>query len=831
MEETKNYTHELKETLIYMNDILINEFPSNLLTQEYLIASILDNRRCHANLILNNCLMSSNIDELRNIFLSYLKDHSNPLISKTLSIPKYDKVLERIINNAEIEKNSLNSKSTGTEHILLSLLNPKNENEKMINIFRNIGIDYSFILSKCDEKDKFTEKIKNALNKQKRMQNILPLKSEINPTSQLLVSKTKNIEKYTIDINKMANEGKIDSIVGREKEMSQIVKVLARRKKNNAVLVGKSGCGKTALVLGLAKLIEEGNVPNVIKDKKIVQLNIAALIAGTYLRGAFEERIKGLFDEMKSSNKYILFIDDIHTVLKSSSKERDTDISSMINDILAEGDIKVIGTTSFKDYRNSIENNTMICRRLQKIVIEPTTKKETIEILHNNKKYYEKHHNVYYTDDAINSCVELAERYITDRTLPDSAIDVIDFCGASTCFSIKKPEEIIRIENELENLNDLKSNLMDNGDFEGVDSLLKDENKLKIELNELEREYNKNLDKYRYTIEPQDICKAISEITNIPVNKLGFDEKKKLSTITETLKGSVIGQDDAIEKICKSIKRNKVGLGNSNKVIFSGLLAGPTGVGKTLLAKKLAEYMYGDEKALIRFDMSEYSEKSSVSKLIGASAGYIGHENGGVLTEAVKNKPYSVVVFDEIEKANEEIYNLFLQMLDEGTITDNVGNHINFKNVIVLMTSNVGATAADEFANGVGFIENKEERNKSILDKELKKTFKPEFLNRLDKIIYFNHLTDENYSSIIDIELNKTTNKLKSIGFNLKYNNDVIEFILSKCRKERKFGARPILRFIQDNVLDSITDLILNDEYENGHVFNISVNDDKLVVI
>ena len=822
--EEKNFSKELQDVLNYMTDVLNKEFPSLMYTPEYLITAILDNKKCHAYLILNNCLMSSNLEELRHIYVNWLDTHAATRIFKPKSqIIRFNPELDNIIKVAEEESLALKATNIGTEHILLAMLHPTNGIPKVIEVFKNIGVDYNFILSKCAEK-----KQDNKANKvNKKMNPMFPLKGEIN--TKAITSKTNYIDQYTTNLNKLAREGKIDELIGRQTELNKIVKILARRKKNNAILVGTGGCGKSQIVYGIADMIVKGQVPEILRDKEIVMMNIMALVSGTHFRGMFEERVNGLFDELKNSNRHILFIDDIQNVLKSTSKDKDTDISGMIGNILAEGDVRVIATSNFKDYRNSVEINTSIARKLQKIVIEPTSVEETIEILRNNKKYYEDYHNVTYSDEVLVKATELAHRFISDRSLPDSAIDLIDLAGAYTCLINREPTEVSEARHKLFELDKVKANFLNSGEFEEIEKVEKEENDLKLIIANFNREKEENPNEYCLPITVDHITEAVADVTGIPMQKLTTDEKSRIANINDKLKEHVVGQDDAIDSICQVIKRNKVGLGDKQKPTGVFLLAGESGCGKTLIAKKLAEEIYGSEKELVRIDMSEYSEKSSVAKLIGAAPGYIGFENGGQLTEAIKNKQHCVLLLDEIEKADPEVYNIFLPLFDDGRLTDNAGQTINFKNVIIIMTSNVGVKKATEMGDGVGFVVNSEANFQSIIDKQLKKTFAPEFLNRLNKVVYFNSLTDDNMKNIVKLELKKFTKRINEIHCDLTYTDAVVDFIHNLAKQEKGMGARPIGRLIQTYVEDNITDLLLQSDY-NNYTFKADIEDGRVIV-
>lgn len=838
-------TTELNNVLTYITDTLLLEAPSSEITIEYLVASILDNKKCHAHFIIEDCLMSSNVEELRKIYDDFLKSKSQSYTPLDNSKnPSFNDEVMSVLIFAEEESIRSNSLKVGTEHVLLALLNKDSKvGEKTFSILTNVGLSYALILSKCVEAQKQAEELLK--NKKQRKRNEQKLLKEISdialnqndiPPASKLTSNSSNsnssiLSKHTLNLTKLAKEGKLDALIGREKEIRQIIKTLARKKKNNVILVGESGCGKTQIGYGLANLIANGQVPSILEGKEMLMLNVMSLVSGTHLRGMFEERVRNLFDELKKSKKYILFIDNMQYALKSGSKDNDADLSSILTDVLNEGEVRVVGAVTPKAYHSAVESNQAVASKMQKIVVEPLTRRETIDVINEIKGKYEQYHNVFYPLNVITSAVKLAERYITDRCLPDSAIDVIDLCGAQTVLTSREPLEINHSRVRLKEIEKQKVDALSQCNFAELDTLCEEENRHKLTLANFNRKYEKDKSSYQITITEDDVASVISDICNIPTNKLNTDEKKKVAHIDNILKQSIIGQDEAIQSVCKAIKRNKVGLNNPNRPLLTALLCGPTGTGKSLLAKKLAEEIYGDEKALIRIDMSEYSEKNSVTKLTGSAPGYVGYDQGGHLTEAVKNKQYCVLLLDEIEKADESVYNVFLQLFDEGRLTDSSGTLVNFKNAIVLMTSNVGAKKANELKGGVGFVTDEDANKKSIIDKELRKKFTPEFLNRIDKIVQFNSLSDEVLYDIVKLECNKFAKRIEELSYNIHFDDSVYEYIHSLTLKEKEYGARPIIRLIQDNIEDKITELLLENEYDKGYTFNAKYNDEKIEII
>ena len=642
-------------------------------------------------------------------------------------------------------------------------------------------------------------------------------------------SKTPVLDNFSRDLIKAAEEGKLDPVIGREDEINRIAQILSRRKKNNPIIIGEPGCGKTAIVEGLAKKIFEGDCPQNLTGKRIVSLDMTSVVAGTKYRGQFEERMKVIMEELYDHPDIIVFIDEIHTMIGAGNSSGSMDASNIFKPALSRGELQCIGATTLEEYRKNIEKDGALERRFQKVIVDPSTKEETLQILQNSKDRYENHHKVSYSDDILKLCVELADRYITDREFPDKAFDIIDEVGARSQVEIKLPEIIEELKKEAAKIKEEKLDVINKQKYEEAANLRDKERKVLAELENEKRKFEENRDLYRREVTEDIVYDVVSLMTKIPINKITTDETSQLITLKDTLSTRVIGQDDAVAKIARAIQRNRVGLNDPKKPIFSGLLIGNSGVGKTELAKQLAKHMFNSEDALIRLDMSEFSDKISTSKLTGTSPGYVGYEEGSPFLNKIKNKPYSVILLDEIEKAHPEIFNVFLQMLDEGMLTDGHGRKINFKNCIILMTSNVGTKVVQDFGTGVGFststkTERKDEEIKSLLEKELFKKFAPEFINRFDDIVYFKDLNQDDLLKIVDLELNKFYERIEKLEYTVDV-DDTLKKHLTEVGTDTRFGARILKRTVQKWVDDAITEKILTDNPEKGSKFILTYND------
>jgi ATP-dependent Clp protease ATP-binding subunit ClpC len=650
-------------------------------------------------------------------------------------------------------------------------------------------------------------------------------------------SKTPILDSYSRDLTKLAEEGKLDPIVGRMKEIERVSQILSRRKKNNPILIGEPGVGKSAIAEGLALKIVQRKCSRVLFNKRIVTLDLASMVAGTKYRGQFEERIKALMGELEKNPDVILFIDEIHTMIGAGGASGSLDASNMFKPALARGEIQIIGATTIDEYRKHIEKDGALERRFQKVMVEPASVDETLEILGNIKDKYEAHHNVNYTEDAIKACVDLTSRYMSDRFLPDKAIDALDEAGSRVHISnIVVPKDVTDIEQKLIDIKDKKQEVVKGQRYEEAAKLRDVEKQLQKQLEDARRKWDEDTKENRQTVTEENVAEVVSMMTGIPLQKVSQNENKKLAMMQEKMQGKVIGQDDAINKVVKAIQRGRVGLKDPNRPIGSFIFLGPTGVGKTELAKQLAKYLFDSEESLIRVDMSEFMEKFAVSRLIGAPPGYVGHDEGGQLTEKVRRKPYSVILLDEIEKAHPEVFNLLLQVLDDGQLTDSMGRKVNFKNTIIIMTSNTGSRKLKDFGTGVGFNtksrgDSKSVEEKSVVEKELKKTFAPEFLNRIDDIITFNSLEREEITKIITLEVDKLKSRVKDLEYELELTQGALDVIVDNGF-DPQYGARPLKRAIQRYVEDVLTEEIIANNPDKGSKLILDYNkeDDKMFV-
>jgi ATP-dependent Clp protease ATP-binding subunit ClpC len=649
---------------------------------------------------------------------------------------------------------------------------------------------------------------------------------------QAMDTNTPVLDNFSRDLNKLAEAGKLDPVIGRDAEILRIAQILSRRKKNNPIIIGEPGCGKTALVEGLAMKIVSGECPRNLVDKRIVNLDLTSVVAGTKYRGQFEERMKVIIEELTANPNIIVFIDEIHTLVGSGNSSGSMDGSNIFKPALARGEVQCIGATTLDEFRKNIEKDGALERRFQKVVVEPSTVEETIQILKNVRDKYESYHKVLYSDEVVETCVKLADRYITDREFPDKAFDILDEVGARMQTEIKVPEVIEELKKKAAEIKIEKMEVVKKQNYEQAAQLRDKEKKLLIKLEAEKEKFAKQMDLEKQTIVLETVYQVVSSMTKIPVNKMDADDSKALMNLDKSIMGKVIGQDPAVIKIAKSIKRNRLGIKDPNRPIGSFIFLGSTGVGKTHLAKQLAKEMFGTEDSLIRVDMSEYQEKHTISKLVGAPPGYVGYEEGGLLTEKVKNKPYSVILFDEVEKAHKDVFTVLLQILDDGHVTDSLGRKINFKNTLIILTSNLGVKKLQDFGTGIGFSNNSyadEEAKKEILMKEMKNFFSPEFINRIDDTIVFNSLTPEDIEKITEIELKKLMTRLGEMKYTVTYDGEVVKY-LAKIGFDEVYGARPLKRAIQDKIEDLLSEEVLTGKMVEGKSYQLKMDGEEIKI-
>jgi ATP-dependent Clp protease ATP-binding subunit ClpC len=828
-----NFSTQVKEIISYSREEALR-LGNDFIGTEHLVLGLIRDGENTAMKILK----SLNVDlyELRKEIELAVKDKTGKNIANINSLP-LTKQAEKVIRITVLEAKTNKSPQVESEHLMLSIL--KNKENIATQILNQFDVDYDMFKSelgyvKTDPKADFQDEESEDFEEERKSYSQQSRASK--SSSAQAKTKTPVLDNFGRDITRLAEMGSLDPIVGRETEIERVSQILSRRKKNNPILIGEPGVGKTAIVEGLALRIIQRKVSRVLFDKRVVSLDLAALVAGTKYRGQFEERMKAIMNELEKNRDVILFIDEIHTIVGAGGASGSLDASNIFKPALARGELQCIGASTLDEYRMYIEKDGALDRRFQKVIVDQPSVNETIEILNNIKSKYEDYHNVIYDNEAIDACVKLSDRYMTDRLLPDKAIDVLDEVGARVHLkNINVPQEVIELEKKIDEIKHEKNKVVKSQRFEEAASLRDTEKHLQEQLEKAKADWEEESRNKRYPINEEAIAEVVSMMTGIPVKRMVQEETDKLRKMGEDLKGAVVGQDEAITKVVKAIQRNRVGLKDPKKPIGTFIFLGPTGVGKTELARALAKYMFDSEEALIRIDMSEYMEKFTVSRLIGAPPGYVGYEEGGQLTEKVRRKPYSVILLDEIEKAHPDIYNILLQVLDDGVLTDGLGRKIDFKNTMIIMTSNIGARQLKDFGAGVGFttasrIQNAEENNKAVIEKALKRTFSPEFLNRIDDVVIFNSLSEDNIFEIIDILMKSVTIRLNNLGLKLELAEEAKKFISEKGY-DSQFGARPLHRAIQKYLEDPLAEEILNMNVKSGDVLIASLDKENSKIV
>ena len=780
---------------------------------EHLILAMINDKDNHCLSVLKS--LKVNLNDLQDRVSDYLRntDLIPRITTTTKRKPPFSDESKALFRLVDKDSTEYNDKFIDSQHMMLGILKSKLPINDLLN---EMGINYNSF------KNKMKEEIKSSAYDDSDMDDMEGFKKKPKGDSK---SKTPVLDNFCRDVSKAVENGEIDPVIGRKTEIKRVSQILSRRKKNNPVLIGEPGVGKTSIVEGLAQLIKDGTAPRTLNNKRIFTLDLASIVAGTKFRGQFEERMKAILQECKANPDIVLFIDELHTIIGAGNASGSLDASNIFKPALARGELQVIGATTLDEYRENIEKDGALTRRFQQVLVEEPTLEETKTILMNIKGNYEKHHKVRYSEEAIDECVKLSARYIMDRAMPDKAIDVLDEAGSSTNVNHEKPVHIKELEEKILKIREQKVIVVDKQKYEEAAKLRDEEKKTEVALETAKDQWNASLDENITEIGIDKISEIVSMMTGIPLNKISTQEGKKLLNLDKELSGKVIGQDSAVTKVVKAIKRNRIGIKDKNKPVGSFIFLGPTGVGKTLLAKLLAEQVFGDGEALVRMDMSEYMEKFSVSRLIGPPPGYVGYDQGGQLTEKVRRKPHCVILFDEIEKAHEDVFNLLLQLLDEGQLTDGLGRKVNFKNALIIMTSNIGVKEANSFGKSMGFEANnnilsEESKVRDIIEKALKKKFKPEFLNRIDEAIVFNSLSREDIHKIIYVEIDKLKERLNEMHYDLNVSEAAMDFLADQGYNE-EYGARPLNRAIQHYVEDAVADEILNENIKEGETINI----------